>query len=84
MATGYGEQWHVSKCPTKHFCHTDATRIGHAHLSAAMVVDFISAHMRNDVDLSINSVRIAGSAAYNGQIPAYNKLWCGRELAIAH
>ncbi|XP_078179604.1 uncharacterized protein LOC144573725 [Carex rostrata] len=81
--TGFGTQWKVSKCPTKHVCHADATRIDHAQLTAAMVADCISAHMRNDVDLSITSVRIACAQTYNGQVPAYNKLWRGRELAIA-
>lgn len=82
-ATGYGTQWRVSKCPTQHSCHADATRTDHAQLSAAMVAECISAHMRNDVDLSIQAVRIAVAERYNGQIPAYNKLWRGRELAIA-
>ncbi|XP_078162886.1 uncharacterized protein LOC144558054, partial [Carex rostrata] len=81
--TGFGTQWKVSKCPTKHVCHADATRIDHAQLTAAMVADCISAHMRNDVDLSITSIRIACAQTYNGQVPAYNKLWRGRELAIA-
>jgi hypothetical protein len=48
-----------------------------------MVADCLSAHMRNDVDLSINAVRIACAQTYNGQVPAYNKLWRGKELAIA-
>ncbi|XP_078151993.1 uncharacterized protein LOC144547263 [Carex rostrata] len=65
--TGFGTQWKVSRCPTKHVCHADATRIDHAQLTAAMVADCISAHMRNDVDLSITSVRIACAQTYNGQ-----------------
>jgi len=82
-ATGFGTQWKVSRCPTKHVCHADATRIDHAQLTAAMVADCLSAHMRNDVDLSMNAVRIACAQTYNGQVPAYNKLWRGKELAIA-
>ncbi|XP_078164498.1 uncharacterized protein LOC144559355 [Carex rostrata] len=61
----------------------DATRIDHAQLTAGMVADCITAHMRNDVDVSINVVKIAIAQTYNGQVPAYNKLWRGRELEIA-
>lgn len=58
------------------------TRINHAQLSATMVADCISTHMRNDVDLSIQTIRITIAERYNGHIPAYNKLWHERELVI--
>lgn len=51
------------------------TRIDHAQLLASMVVDCISIHMRNNVDLCIQAVRIFVVERYNSHIPAYKKLW---------
>jgi len=80
---GYGDKWIIKKCSLPHTCYSSATREDHCQLTSAMVADVIRLKITKNVDISINAIRDLVEERYPGANPKYNKLWRGRELAIA-
>ena len=81
---GLSESWIISKQPIPHGCKVPATRADHCQLTAEMVAIAIDETMRRDVCASINHIRDVVKATYKNVTPKYNKIWRGRELAIAN
>ena len=82
-STGYGDFWTISKNAVPHTCFSDASRLDHSQLTSGMVANCIKVSLRTNVDISIRAVRDLVEERYPGIVPKYNKLWRGRELAIA-
>lgn len=79
----FSSKWEIRTISGPHTCHADASRTDHAQLTAKMVADVIREDIRENVALTIKSVKGLVRKEYKGIIPKYNKLWRGRELAIA-
>jgi len=79
----FSSKWEIRTISGPHTCHADASRTDHAQLTAKMVADVIREDIRENVALTIKSVKGLVRKKYKGIIPKYNKLWRGRELAIA-
>jgi hypothetical protein len=80
---GIGEAWIIKKCPVRHSCRASATRTDHAQLTASIIADIIDDTIKKDVAASINHIADVVKMRYRMVTPKYNKLWRGRELAIA-
>ena len=52
-------------------------------LSASIIADVIRKALKGDLELSKKNVRALVKQHYINVRPSYNKLWCGREKAIA-
>jgi hypothetical protein len=81
---GLSQSWIISKQPIPHGCKVPAQRADHCQLTAEMVALAIDETMRRDITVSINHIRDVIKATYKNVTPKYNKLWRGRELAIAN
>ena len=81
--TGVGSNWEIIKNPMVHTCRSPANRHDHAQLTAAMIADVIEPAIMDDVTTSIKQVSHLVKVQYDMFTPKYNKLWRGRELAIA-
>ena len=81
---GISESWIIYKQKIPHACKVPATREDHDQLTAEMVARAIDGTVRRDVCVSINHIRDVVKAKYKNVTPKYNKLWRGRELAIAN
>ncbi|XP_078177430.1 uncharacterized protein LOC144571908 [Carex rostrata] len=79
----FSSKWEIRTISGPHTCHADASRTDHAQLTAKMVADVIREDIRENVALTIKSVKGLVRKKYKGIIPKYNKLCRGRELAIA-
>ncbi|XP_078177055.1 uncharacterized protein LOC144571584 [Carex rostrata] len=82
-ALGVGSTWVIRKCQYPHTCSVSAAQTNHAQLTATMVADAIRVDLKKDLTLSITNIRELIRKAYPNVTPLYNKLWRGRELAIA-
>ena len=82
-ATGYENQWCIQYNPTPHICFQDPSRSNHFNLISSMVADVIRNALTDDADISIKVIRNMVRVRYENVTPKYNKLWRGRELAIA-
>ena len=58
-------------------------REDHECLTASLIADVIENNIKNDLCMSIRTVADIVLAVYNNVTPKYNRLWRGRELAIA-
>ena len=81
---GLSESWIITKQALPHTCTVSATRTDHRQLTAEMVALTIDKTIRRDVCSSINHIRDIVMMKYDKVTPKYNKLWRGRELAIAN
>jgi hypothetical protein len=80
---GIGDAWVIKKCHVPHSCRTPASRTDHAQLTASIIADVIADTIKRDVASSINHIADVVRTKFSMVIPKYNKLWRGRELAIA-
>lgn len=81
---GLSDSWIIKKQALPHTCTVSATRTDHCQLTAEMVALAIDKTIRRDVCASINHIRDLVMQKYDKVTPKYNKLWRGRELAIAN
>ena len=81
--TKIGSCWQIRKCPYSHTCRAPANRTDHSQLSASIIADVIREALKDDLELSIKNVRALVKQCYRNVRPSYNKLWRGRERAIA-
>ncbi|XP_078153598.1 uncharacterized protein LOC144548756 [Carex rostrata] len=74
--------WIIKKQAIPHTCK--ATPHGHYQLTAELVARAIDNTMRKNMCATINHIRDVVKSTYRKVTPKYNKLWRGRELAIAN
>uniref|UniRef100_A0A0E0I588 Uncharacterized protein n=1 Tax=Oryza nivara TaxID=4536 RepID=A0A0E0I588_ORYNI len=80
--TKIGSSWKIQTCQFPHTCRAPADRFDHAQLTAAVIADVIRDDLKENLELSILSIRQLVRQRYKNVKPKYNKLWRGRELAI--
>ena len=80
---GIGDAWVIKKCHFPHSCRTPASRTDHAQLTASIITDIIADTIKKDPCMSIQGVANCVSIKHNNVTPKYNRLWRGREVAIA-
>ncbi|XP_040377304.1 uncharacterized protein LOC107303549 [Oryza brachyantha] len=78
-----GSSWKIQTCQYPHTCRAPADRFDHAQLTATIIADVIRDDLKENLELSIMSIRQLVRQRYKTVKPHYNKLWRGRELAIA-
>jgi hypothetical protein len=79
----FSSKWEIKTIRAPHTCHADASRTDHAQLTAEMIAEVVRQDIREDVTLNIRNIKGLVRKKYGGVTPKYNKLWRGRELAIA-
>ena len=79
----FGSRWVIKTLTQPHTCRASTDRTDHAQLTAKMIAHIIKDDIREDVTKSISNIRGLVRKKYDGIIPKYNRLWRGRELAIA-
>jgi hypothetical protein len=68
----------------KHICRATAVRVDHAQLTAKMIADVIRKDVEKDHSITVKQVQALVRKVYPGVNAKYNKLWHGREIAIAY
>ena len=81
--TGCGDAWVITKQDRPHTCRTESTRDDHECLTASLIADVIENAIKKDPCMSIQTVADIVLSVYDNVTPKYNRLWRGRELAIA-
>ena len=66
-----------------HTCFGSAGRLDSGQMTARRIADIIKPGLLDDLEMTIKGVRNAVRIAHKTIEPSYNKLWRGRELAIA-
>ncbi|TVU18456.1 hypothetical protein EJB05_34558, partial [Eragrostis curvula] len=77
------KRWKIQTCPYIHTCRAPADRFDHKQLTAAVIADVIRDDLKENLELTILNIRQLVRQRYQSVKPHYNKLWRGRELAIA-
>jgi hypothetical protein len=72
------------KCPYKHICRATAARVDHAQLTAKMIVDVIREDVEKNYSITVKQIQALVKKVYLGVNLKNNKLWRGREIAIAY
>ena len=73
----------ITEQDTSHTCTSEYTRTDHAQLMASIIADIIGTSIKEDPTMSIQSVANCVKVRFGSITPKYNKLWRGRELAVA-
>lgn len=82
-ATNAGDTWMITEQDTPHTCESEFERSDHAQLTASIIADLIESGIKEDPTMSIRSVAHCVRVRFGSITPKYNKLWRGRELAVA-
>ncbi|XP_078152574.1 uncharacterized protein LOC144547752 [Carex rostrata] len=77
------ENWTIATNPDEHNCYNIACKVDSCQLTARMIADVIKLGLKEDLEMSIKACRFAVRNIYKMVEPSYNKIWRGRELAIA-
>ena len=75
--------WTISTNPYVHTCFGVTGRLDSPQMTARVIADIIKPGLIDDLELSIKGVRHLVKVKFSTIEPSYNKLWRGRELAIA-
>ena len=75
--------WQISTMGEDHDCYGSATRLDHEQLTAKLVADTIREQLRDNMEMSVTEARGLVKLRFPTVHPSYNKIWRGRELAIA-
>jgi len=75
--------WVIAKNHYKHSCFGSATRLDHHQMTARMIANIIAVSLRENLEMTVKQVRAAVKSIHSTIEPSYNKLWRGREVAIA-
>jgi len=76
--------WIITKQAIPHGCKVPTIRADHCQLTVEMIALAIDDTIRRDVCAPINHILDVVKKEYKNVTPKYNKLWRGRELAIAN
>ena len=75
--------WMISTNPLEHCCYGSATRTDHGQMTSHVIADIIKPGLRENLEMSVKEVRNLVKSKFPTIEPSYNKLWRGREQAIA-
>ena len=82
-ATGSVGTWVITKQDKAHTCRYESSRTYHAQLTTLIIADIIEVTIKKDPCISIQGVANCVRIMHNNVTPKYNRLWRGREIAIA-
>jgi len=82
-ATYNGDTWMITEQDKPHTCTSEYTRTDHAQLTASIIADIIEPFIKEDPTKSIRDVAHCVRVRFGSITPKYNKLWRGREIAVA-
>ena len=82
-ATGSGQTWVITMQDKAHTCRSESSRTDHAQLTASIIADIIEVTIKKDPCISIQGVANCVRIMHDNVTPKYNRLWRGREIAIA-
>ena len=75
--------WVIRKCPFLHTCTSAAAMVDHDQLTSQLIADIIVPELKENMGMSIKTVGGIVRTRFPGVKPTYNKLWRGRETAMA-
>ena len=75
--------WMICTNPLEHCCYGSATQRDHNQMTARVIADIIKLGLRENLEMSVKEVRNLVRNQFPTVEPSYNKLWRGREVAIA-
>jgi hypothetical protein len=75
--------WEIKINLLRHSCFGSATRADHSQMTSRMIVDIIKNRLRDNLEMTVKEARGLVRQNFPTIQPSYNKLWRGRELAIA-
>ncbi|XP_078148864.1 uncharacterized protein LOC144544282 [Carex rostrata] len=73
----------ITEQESPHTCTFEYTRTDHAQLTASIIAYIIETSIKEDPTMSIWSVANCVRVSFGSITPDYNKLWRGREIAVA-
>jgi hypothetical protein len=75
--------WEVSTNPYEHSCYGSATALDHNMMTARLIADTIRNNLREDLEMTFKQAKNLVKQRFPTVEPSYNKIWRGKELAIA-
>jgi hypothetical protein len=75
--------WEIKTNPLEHSCFGSATRADHSQMTSRMIADIVKNLLRDNLEMTVKEARGLVRQKFPTVHPSYNKLWRGRELAIA-
>jgi hypothetical protein len=75
--------WEIKINSLEHSCFGSATRADHSQMTSRMIADIVKNRLRDNLEMTVKEPRGLVRQKFPTVQPSYNKLWRGRELAIA-
>jgi MULE transposase domain len=75
--------WKIKINSLEHSYFGSATRVDNSQLTSRLLADIVQNQLRENIEMTIKEVRGLVKQKFPTVQPSYNKLWRGRELAIA-
>jgi hypothetical protein len=75
--------WEIRTNPLEHSYFGSATRADHSQLTSRLIVDIVQNRLRENLEMTVKKTRGLVKQKFPTVQPSCNKLWRGRELAIA-
>jgi hypothetical protein len=75
--------WEIRINSLKHSCFGSATRADHSQMTSRMITDIVKNRLRDNLEMTVKEASGLVKKKFPTVQPSYNKLWRGRELAIA-
>jgi hypothetical protein len=75
--------WEIRTNPLEHSYFGSATRADHSQLTSRLIVDIVQNRLRENLEMTVKKIRGLVKQKFPTVQPSCNKLWRGRELAIA-
>jgi hypothetical protein len=76
--------WGIKTNLLEHSCFGSATRADHSQMTFRMIADIVKNRLRDNLEMTVKEARGLVRQKFPTIQPSYNKLWRGRELAIAY
>jgi hypothetical protein len=75
--------WEIRTNPLEHSYFGSATRADHSQMTSRMIADILKNQLKENLEMIVKETRGLVKQKFPTVQPSYNKLWRGRELAIA-
>jgi MuDR family transposase len=75
--------WEIKINHLKHPCFGSAIRTDHSQMTSRMIADIVKNRLRENLKMTVKETSGLIKQKFLTIQPSYNKLWRGRELAIA-
>lgn len=75
--------WEVVTNPLLHSCYDSATILDHHMMTARLITNIIRDSLRRNLEMTWKQAKNLVKQRFPTVEPSYNKIWRGKELAIA-